>query len=1067
MRILLILAFLLVPFSVAAATFNNLDRTLIVEYRVLGRERIPVVVAAQPTRTVEVAKRLQSEGGEVVSRYDNIGYVYVRFPLNKIGLMESFDGIDAMEIAAAPIRSWAASDERTEVQKIAPPSPFLQLDNPYTAEYATQASNFKRAYPTFDGRGVVIGFPEAADPSMPSMKGALNLAGLPVSKFNSYWWGKAGLERPAIADKRGNFWQKTDAVVSNNGYVEFAGRKFKLPTGVSSAEWRISARGLSTPKQPSDVGEIALWAVDQKRFWILLEGKNDFNDAATAIVDSTFFTIRDDDPKRDESSRYRSWVVVVDEKTKNVAFGRTASHAQMVASLMAGNSFMGSKAGGVAPATQLASFVETGATDEEFTWTALESMVQAFMDPNVDIVQSSMLVGDTGKVLDTRVPALLLDRLIRLTKKPLSVAVGNTGPAVTGLFGMSVTFESFSIGGYVPRETWLANTGVLPSEEHALAPYSAWGPASDGSLKPDFLALTQTLCERTVSSPAPFERPFGLYTVSGGTSASSPHAAGHIALLISAAKQSHIKFDVARLRAAIVTTTKFLPGVEARVQGHGLIQVADAWQALQRANNWEPLQINSSASVITREKTSGVGKGLSETWSTGESGIREITVTRTAGPTEPKTYNLRWKDNSGAFSSALKEIKLPLGKAVKIPVAIKVGDADSYSAILDLIDPEVNLVAHSVLATIFVSHSLDQANGYSTTLKRKYVRPGSSEVFIDVPAGLSQLRLNLKRADGLDELPKNGIDQWQLIAEDPTGRRMPYFLTGSIGTGEGREAAPVKGVRVHAYTNPVPGVWHFFYQYRIPQTPPSDPRLKPTELTWEFAGLKVESSVDASQREVAFTNDGPEFRGKITALGVGSEREADVMLKRGFTANLFEVEVIEGTKRLEIEMSHNDPKSLAGLYVYRAPDGPDKTFGEPAGGINATAMVFFDPSGSLKKQWIVENPKPGKYVVAIDPTNVPANGLLVHYRDLVVHPAFGEVSCDDSESTIAAGARRATTLTMTRGAIQPAGDRKLVAVTALLSSDFGYSKLSGARGTPSEKLELVPVAIKTQTLPIQ
>jgi hypothetical protein len=1062
--------------GVKAATFNSLDRTLLSEYRVLGRDRVPLVIAAQPNRTAEVARTLESLGGEIVSRLDEIGYLYVKVKLLTAHQIEKIAGIDAMEVACAPIRGWAdmyAVDDPPATRKSPPPTPFLEIDNPYTAEYVTQASDFKRANPTFDGRGVVIGFPEAADPSMPSMKGALDLNGVPLPKFHGYWWGQAGRERPAIADKRGNFWQKTEPVTPDkDGFVSFGGRRFQFPQGVIAREWRLCARGLSTPKTPADIGEIVLWAVDKNQFWILLEGKNNFQEAVTFIASPTspFHVVRDDDPKRDESSRFRAWVFVVDEDIRNIAFGRVSTHAQMVASLMAGNSFMGSGAGGIAPASQLAPFMETGASDDEFTWMAIQSMLAAFRDPRVDVVQSSMLVGDTGKGRDQRVVAMLLGRLIQLTGKPLSVAVGNAGPALTGLFGMPPTFEGFAIGGYTPPETWMANMGFQPSGGTTLAAYSAWGPAADGSLKPDFLALTQTLCERTVSAAPAFEKPFGFYTVSGGTSAAAPHAAGHLALLISAAKQKGIKHDWLRLRAAIATTARFLPGIEARAQGHGLIQVSDAWEALQRANGWEPPGISSTAMVIGREntvagRTSGPGRGLFEAsgWTPGMSGKREITVVRTKGPAGGKIYQLRWKESQGAFSSPLKEVILPLGKAVKIPVAIKVGDGDSYSAVLDLIDPEVQLVVHSLLATVFVSRSLNQANGYNVNLKRTFERPGNSAVFIDVPAGLSQLKIRFRRADGLDDLPKSGIDQFQLIAEDPTGRRLPYFLGGSV-VGEGRESAPVKGERIQVYPNPMPGVWHFFYQFRGPQTPPTDPQLKRTELTWEFTGYNVTSTSDTIQKSVTFTNQSAlELKAKISALGVGSQREANVTLKPGRTAELFDVEVPEGSRRFEIELLNADVNSLVGLYVYRAPEGPDKTFGEPPGSINATAMVYYDSSGNQLKQWIVDSPKPGRYVVAIDPIKVPAAGLTVHYRDLIIHPAYGEITCSDSESTMAPGATRSVTVDWTIRA-QPFGNRTLVLVAALTSSDFGYSKLSGTRGTPSEKLELVPVPLATQVL---
>jgi hypothetical protein len=258
------------------------------------------------------------------------------------------------------------------------------------------------------------------------------------------------------------------------------------------------------------------------------------------------------------------------------------------------------------------------------------------------------------------------------------------------------------------------------------------------------------------------------------------------------------------------------------------------------------------------------------------------------------------------------------------------------------------------------------------------------------------------------------------------------------------------------------------YQYRVPERPPKNPQLTATELTWQFSGAKVSGTVDDSRQEVTFSNQSAfELKGKLKALGMGSLRETDVTLNPGLTASLFQVEVMEGSKRLEIEMTHNDPRSLAGLYVYRAADGPEKIVGDPNASINATAMVFFDPSGSLKKQWVVDDPKPGKYIVAIDPTRVPSTGLRVHYRDLVVHPAFGNATSGDNESTVAAGSSKTVKISWTHGGIVPSGDHKLVAVAAFVSPDYGYSKLSGTRDTASEKLELLPVALITWTIAVQ
>jgi hypothetical protein len=407
---------------------------------------------------------------------------------------------------------------------------------------------------------------------------------------------------------------------------------------------------------------------------------------------------------------------------------------------------------------------------------------------------------------------------------------------------------------------------------------------------------------------------------------------------------------------------------------------------------------------------------------------------------------------------------LPLHQPVKIPVVIRVGDSGSYSAILDLVDPEVDLIAHSVLATIFVPKSLNKQNGHKVTIKNTLDRPGNSVALINVPPGLSALQARIKRADGVDDLPKDGVDNWQFIVEDPLGRRLPYSLWRS-SVNEGRPSTSVNGEQIQIYPNPVPGVWQFFYEVRTPVVPPTDPRLKRTEVAWEFTGYSVASKGDSSGNVTFSNQDSSALKAKISALGLGSERESSIMIKPNLEATLVEIDVPAGSKRLEIDLTSADPKAVVGLYVYRKPDDPGKSIDNLGGMEYNPAMIYYDNSGVTRKQWAIDSPKPGKYVVAIDALRIPATGLTVRYRDLIVNPAYGDLNCSDDESLMGAGAEKSAKVDWKVAAV-PTGDRRLVAVAALTSSELGYSKLSGTRWTPSAKLELVPVALATQTVAI-
>lgn len=166
-------------------------------------------------------------------------------------------------------------------------------------------------------------------------------------------------------------------------------------------------------------------------------------------------------------------------------------------------------------------------------------------------------------------------------------SAGNNGPALStvGCPGGTSTC-CIGVGAYLTQSLMGVAYSMTQPSVATNYTWSSCGPALDGALGVSVMAPGGAV----TSVP---NWTLKRNQLMNGTSMSSPNAAGCIALLLSAAKQTGMKVTPIRMRRAIENSALYIPSIDKLGQGHGLIQVVGAWEIL-----------SSSASTLSSPSTS-------------------------------------------------------------------------------------------------------------------------------------------------------------------------------------------------------------------------------------------------------------------------------------------------------------------------------------------------------------------------------------------------------------------------------------------------------------------------------
>jgi hypothetical protein len=403
----------------------------------------------------------------------------------------------------------------------------------------------------------------------------------------------------------------------------------------------------------------------------------------------------------------------------------------------------------------------------------------------------------------------LVCRLVERYPKPIMIAAGNSGPGFSTVEDLKYETGptlppncAIRVGAAMTGERRRANFDLPQRDSVTLTSYSSRGPGFGGEAMPDIVTPSGAFAAEPLTSypkdarararRAPYELPPG-YTIGGGTSQATPFASGAVALLISAAKQSNVPFDIARIRAALVGGARPIPGMPVSDQGAGVVDVEGAWEALRAMPRTALPVIDVSVPVEAAWSAKlplqrGVGLLLYEGWAAGDTGTRVIEITRRGGEQRSIPLRIRWRGNDGTFSTTKEKVVLERNQPASIPVLVAPKSSGLHSAWLELVT-ESGTIVKSISATTVATIPIGED---TTQLEASLIPDESQRWFVKVPAGARSLSITLA-SDGPMTLRVCNPNLRDQFGHHIDGA---YYLVGTdVGPG------------THTLENPMSGTW--------------------------------------------------------------------------------------------------------------------------------------------------------------------------------------------------------------------------------------------------------------------
>ncbi|MGW6272756.1 S8 family serine peptidase [Streptomyces sp. NPDC055060] len=993
----------------AEKKLGSADADLLAEAKAQGEKTVTMMVATAPGATEQVAEQLDAvKGGSVGRTYDKLGYVRATVPTSKAegaieaaGKLSSVHGIDLrheIELDDPTPAADRAKGAKTAAQgTYAGPGKDTPAKNPYNPSFETGAVDFVKKHPKADGRGTTIGILDSGvDLGHPALKKTTTgerkitdwvTATDPIVDADATWRRMTNPVTGPVFTWDSETWKAPAGSFQVNRFRESA-------TTGGDAKGDINRDGDTTDSWG------VLYDPAAGTVTVDLNDNNDFTD------DETMKPYKDghqvayfgkDDPATDVVERVPFVVEIrkdvptdpyggdwVGKKADFVNIGVIESeHGTHVAGITAANGLFGGKMNGAAPGAKLVS-------SRACTWTGgctnvalTEGMIDLVTKRGVDIV--NMSIGGLPALNDgNNARAELYTRLIDTYGVQLVISAGNSGPGANTIGDPSLADKVISVGAAISKETWAANYGSAVEKKYAMMNFSSRGPREDGGFAPIISApgsainTTQTWLPGSPVAEAGYQLPAG-YSMLQGTSMASPQAAGASALLLSAAKREDVDLTPAKLRTALTSTADRISGEQAYAQGTGLINVVDAWNAIEDDAKAHTYTVKAPVDTALEQELKKPGTGIYDReggLKTGQKRTYDVTITRTSGPDRGIRHELDLVNNhEGTFKLLGKgAVTLPLNKPVTVQVQAKAKSAGVHSAILTVDDERAEGIDQQIMSTVVVSAPLAKPS-FTFSASDEVQRNSTKSYFVTVPKGAKSLEVAL---GGL-----KGKSQTRFIAVHPYG--VPVDSTSSLVCYPNYEN-PANTCRpdLRSYADPQPGVWEIEVESRR-----TSPLLdNPYKLDVSALGVAFDPAVQTvpeakvgTPAPVSWkvTNNFAAVDGKLKGGPLGSAKAAKPTIKQGETQTTTVV-VPEGASRLDVAIG-STADAAADLDLSVLKDG---------------AVVGSSADGDSEESVSLTKPAAGTYEIQVAGYSVPSGSTAYDYRDVFFSAALGSVKVDES-----------------------------------------------------------------------